>query len=157
MQPTRQQSPFWRFFFRKPVAWQLQTRQLLSQTTLFDDIPSSVLMQLIEGMYYRQYQDKESVFNYGEPGLGMYSVLSGSVEIFFDDQILATIGAGEFFGEDGLRAVVSKHATGDAQTLMEQIHGAVQDFAQGQPLADDLTLIVIKVESRGSSLSDQEG
>jgi len=77
--------------------------------------------------------------------------------ILFTDGIPeARSHSGEFFGEDGLRAVVSEHATGDAQTLMEQIHGAVQDFAQGQPLADDLTLIVIKVEGRGSSLSDKE-
>ncbi|MEE8160688.1 MAG: PP2C family protein-serine/threonine phosphatase, partial [Acidobacteriota bacterium] len=82
---------------------------------------------------------------------------SGQAMILFTDGIPeARSRSGEFFGEDGLRAVVSEHATGDAQTLMEQIHGAVQDFAQGQPLADDLTLIVIKVEGRGSSLSDKE-
>jgi len=75
---------------------------LLSQTLLFDGIPSSVLLQLVEGMYHRQYRDSEAVFSYGEPGLGMYFVLSGSVEIFLDDQSLATIEPGEFFGEVAL-------------------------------------------------------
>jgi len=117
MKPNLQQSPFWRFFFRKPVSWQLQTRQLLSQTPLFDDIPSSVMMQLIEGMYYRQYQNKESVFNHGEPGLGMYSVLSGSVEIFLGDQILTTIVPGEFFGEVALFGEETR--TASARTVGE--------------------------------------
>ena len=76
--------------------------------------------------------------------------------LFADGIPEARSHSGEFFGEDGLRAVVCKHTTGDAQTLMEQIHGAVQDFAQGQPLADDLTLIVIKVDDRGRSLSNKE-
>ena len=83
---------------------------------------------------------------------------SGQAMILFTDGIPeARSQSGEFFGEEGLRSVVAEHTTGPAQTLMEQIHGAVQDFAQGQPLADDLTLIVIKAEGRGSSLSDREG
>lgn len=117
MKQTRQQSPFWSFFFRKPENWQKQARQLLSQTLLFDGIPSSVLLQLIEGMYHRQYQDKEPVFSVGEPGLGMYLVLSGSVEIFLADQSLSTIEAGEFFGEVALFGEETR--TASARTVGE--------------------------------------
>lgn len=111
-----QASPFWSYFFKKPADWQQQARQFLAQTPLFDGMPSSVLLQLVEGMYHRQYQDQESVFSVGEPGLGMYLVLSGSVEIFLGDQSLSTIEAGEFFGEVALFGE-------ETRTASARVHG----------------------------------
>lgn len=115
----KQQSPFWDYFFRKPENWQKQTQQLLSNTPLFDGMPKSVMSQLVEGMYYRQYQDQEQVFAVGEPGLGMYLVLSGSVEIFLDEKILSTIEAGEFFGEVALFGE-------ETRTASARVHGETE-------------------------------
>ena len=112
----KEQSPYWGFFFRKPENWQKQTQQFLSQTPLFDGIPGSVLLQLVEGMYHRHYQDQETVFSVGEPGLGMYLVFSGSVEIFLEDQSLSTIEAGEFFGEVALFGE-------ETRTASAKVHG----------------------------------
>ncbi len=126
------------------MAWQQQTRQLLSQTPLFNDIPSSVIKQLIEGMYYRQYQDKESVFNYGEPGLGMYCVLSGSVEIFLGDQVLSTIKPGEFFGEVALFGEETRTAsarTVGATDLVGFFRPALTEWIERSPRYGSLFLL----------------
>jgi CRP/FNR family cyclic AMP-dependent transcriptional regulator len=138
------QSPFWSFFFRKPEAWQKQARHFLSQTPLFDGIPQSVLLQLVEGMYHRRYQDQETVFEAGEPGLGMYLVLSGSVEIYLDDQVLATIAAGEFFGEVALfgdeTRTASARVHGDTE-LVGFFRPALTEWVERSPRYGSLFLL----------------
>jgi sigma-B regulation protein RsbU (phosphoserine phosphatase) len=48
------------------------------------------------------------------------------------------------FGDRRLRAVVSANASGAATSIAEAIMAAVRDFSQGVPMADDLTLVVVK-------------
>ena len=48
------------------------------------------------------------------------------------------------FGDRRLRAVVSANASGGATSIAEALMAAVQDFCEGIPMADDLTLVVVK-------------
>ncbi|GMR21247.1 MAG: hypothetical protein BMS9Abin36_1846 [Gammaproteobacteria bacterium] len=95
-------SPYWSYFFRAVPSWQQQALAQLSKTRLFADIPKRSLRHLVCEMYYRNYQQNEAVFATGDPGLGMYLVLTGKVEIYIGDKIFAELERGEFFGEVAL-------------------------------------------------------
>jgi serine phosphatase RsbU (regulator of sigma subunit) len=51
------------------------------------------------------------------------------------------------FGERRLRAVAAANASRDASAIAEAIVGEVRGFSRGLPMADDLTLVVIKREA----------
>lgn len=94
--------PLWDNLFRPKPRWQAKATQMLATTPIFAAIPKRVLRQLVEGMHLRHYADGEIVFNVGEPGLGMYLVLSGEVDIRLNEKRLAQLVPGDFFGEIAL-------------------------------------------------------
>lgn len=94
--------PFWDNLFRGRRNWQQEAVRMLADTPIFSDIPRRVLRHLVDGMYHRHYHNDEAVFNAGDPGLGMYLVLSGAVSIQLDNNLLAKLGPGDFFGEVAL-------------------------------------------------------
>lgn len=94
--------PFWDNMFRRRSAWQEEATRMLSDTVIFSDIPKRVLRRLVDGMYHRHYHDNEAVFHAGDPGLGMYLVLTGTVRIQLDGKPLTELEPGDFFGEVAL-------------------------------------------------------
>lgn len=98
----KKSTPFWDNLFRKRSSWQEEATRMLADSIIFADIPKRVLRRLVEGMYHRHYHDNEVIFHAGDPGLGMYLVLSGSVIIELDGKSLAELGPGDFFGEVAL-------------------------------------------------------
>jgi len=54
----------------------------------------------------------------------------------------------DLFGTERILSVVRAHAQRTAGEIMDAIFGAVKDFSQGSPQADDLTAVVIKVAPR---------
>jgi len=55
-------------------------------------------------VHRREYGARERIFRQGDPGLGMYVIEEGEVEIVYSDENgaekeLAILGAGDFFGE----------------------------------------------------------
>jgi CRP/FNR family cyclic AMP-dependent transcriptional regulator len=95
-------NPFWDNLFRRRADWKEQAAQALAETPVFAGIPMRVVRGLVRGMYHRVYADGEPVFRAGEPGLGMYVVLSGEVTISLGRRRFATLGPGDFFGEVAL-------------------------------------------------------
>jgi CRP-like cAMP-binding protein len=79
-------------------------------------------LRLVERMLHeRRYRKGEIVFNEGEPGAGMYIVLSGEVEITrkmngTDDASLAIIKERSFFGELALLDEIPRSASAIAKT-----------------------------------------
>lgn len=102
MSEKQKSLPFWDNLFRRRSSWQVEATSLLANTPLFSEIPERVLRRLVGGMYHRQYRDKEVVFYAGDPGLGMYLVLTGAVTVQLNDKQLAELGPGDFFGEVAL-------------------------------------------------------
>lgn len=94
--------PFWDNLFRHRDNWKVEAANLLAQTPMFSVVPRRVLKSLVEGMYYREYHKGEAVFKSGDPGLGMYLVLSGTVTIQLNNRNLAELSTGDFFGEVAL-------------------------------------------------------
>lgn len=102
MQEQKKSAPFWDNLFRRRDSWQEEATRMLADSVIFADIPRRVLRRLVDGMYHRHYRDNEVVFQTGDPGLGMYLVLSGSVMIQIGNKPLAELGPGDFFGEVAL-------------------------------------------------------
>ncbi|MCL6565655.1 MAG: SpoIIE family protein phosphatase [Acidobacteriia bacterium] len=86
-----------------------------------------------------------------EPGVA-YDELAfvldpGDVLLFYSDGITeATSESGEQFGTERLRDLLLAHAAASAAEIADRIMDAVEDFAGSAALADDRTLVVLKVK-----------
>src|ERR1700690_2147375 len=71
---------------------------------------------------------------------------SGDILVFHSDgNAETTNGDGQFFGMERLRKIVEDHHEMTASELVDRVFDDVEWFAQGAPLADDRTLVVLKV------------
>ena len=108
--------PLWRHVFRRlqertrsgRKEEETATCKLLKRVPIFQDLSGRELRQ-IEQMLYgpRDWRSREAIINQGDPGMGMYIVVSGQVRVaqMGDDgveQQLATLTPGDFFGEQAL-------------------------------------------------------
>jgi serine phosphatase RsbU (regulator of sigma subunit) len=69
----------------------------------------------------------------------------GDILVFYTDGVTETRNPqGEFFGEQNLTAVVQANANAGAQDIGDAIYAAVVEFAETEPLHDDLALFIVK-------------
>jgi phosphoserine phosphatase RsbU/P len=81
----------------------------------------------------------------------------GDSLFFYSDGITETRNpAGDFFGEDRLRAYIKVNGHLEPAALVEGIRKAVFTFSESARLSDDLTSVAIKVEERQAPLMRQE-
>jgi sigma-B regulation protein RsbU (phosphoserine phosphatase) len=59
----------------------------------------------------------------------------------------ATNGDGEMFGKERLRDIIRKNAAADAGTILNTVYDELHQFAIGQKVQDDITLVIIKVNA----------
>lgn len=100
----------WENLFRKNAA-QSKIAELLRDTILFKDLNPFDLSEIERIMNPRQFHAGESVFRQGDGGVGMYLIVSGSVNIYLEEvlenqdirqSLITRLGAGDFFGESAL-------------------------------------------------------
>lgn len=74
---------------------------ILRRIPLFDGLSKKELSAIERILHKRTYQRQELIFRQGDPGLGMYIIERGSVEIVSGpaNTLLAELHEGEFFGE----------------------------------------------------------
>jgi sigma-B regulation protein RsbU (phosphoserine phosphatase) len=81
--------------------------------------------------------------NYDEWGV---TLEPGNIVVFHSDGIAETANSeGQFFGTERLRKIIEDQHELNAAELADRIFREVEWFAQGAPLADDRTLVVLKV------------
>jgi phosphoserine phosphatase RsbU/P len=69
----------------------------------------------------------------------------GDVLTLYSDGITeCNNSAGELFGEERLKEVLGRCVESDTYGIRKAIFSAVDDFRQGEPYADDMTLVVLK-------------
>ena len=84
------------------------TCKLLKRVPIFQELTGRELHKIEQLLYGpRDWRPREAIVNQGDPGMGMYIVVSGQVRIaqMGDDgveQQLATLTPGDFFGEQAL-------------------------------------------------------
>ncbi len=74
---------------------------ILGKIPIFDGLNNRELVQIERILHRREYQSEEVIFHQDDPGMGMYIIESGTVEIISEplNHRLAELTSGEFFGE----------------------------------------------------------
>ncbi len=111
----------WENFFRNREKEDDNVEDLLSEVPIFSQLTRRELRQVSLIVHRRQYAERECVFTQGDPGLGMYVIEKGEVEIIFCDETgrekrLALLESGDFFGELSLLDESTRSATAIAKT-----------------------------------------
>jgi len=86
----------------------------LKNNILFKDLNNYELSVLQNIINVRNYQKDEVIFRYGEAGVGMYIIVSGSVDINLDSRFITKLREGDFFGEI---ALVEEHGRRTANAI----------------------------------------
>jgi len=77
----------------------------LRRCVLFSRVDDETLARCTESLRSRRYRRNETIFQHGDPGDSLYVIEAGAVKIVLPDPegdegaIIATLGAGDFFGE----------------------------------------------------------
>jgi CRP-like cAMP-binding protein len=107
--------PIWAYFFRAPKELKGML-ELLRSLPVFEGLSTNELAQVERMLHTRKYSSGEMVFDESQPGVGMYIIKDGEIEIrkrIGDDKTtrLAVIGKGHFFGEMALLAEIPRSAS----------------------------------------------
>lgn len=113
-------NPFWQNIFRNQADKQ-SLSYFLSQVPIFTKLNRRELTYLEKLIHIRNFVADEMVFSAGDIGSGMYIIRSGQVQIFSLDgdgqeQELALLESGDFFGEVALTASRPRSASARATT-----------------------------------------
>lgn len=96
-------SSFWANIFNTPTE-ETDLKKLLQSIPLFSELGRKDLTLLMNIIHSRSYLPGEYIFYQGDPGIGLYVIREGSVEIYRENENgeklkLATFNKGDFFGE----------------------------------------------------------
>ncbi len=86
---------------------------LLRKISYFERCTEVELFALVARGYRKYFKENEIIFREDEPSENFFIILSGNVEIFSEknNQLIATLGEGEFFGEISLLTGTPRTAT----------------------------------------------
>ncbi len=79
--------------------------EALRRCVLFSRVDDETLARCVDQLRSRRYRRNETIFHQGDPGDSLYVIQNGAVKIVLPDPegeegaIIATLGAGDFFGE----------------------------------------------------------
>jgi CRP-like cAMP-binding protein len=107
---------FWGNIFRETDEESVYS--LLRDISLFDELSSGELSSVKSILHRREYDPEEVLFHQGNPGVGMYIIQEGTIEIVYEptDDTLAELSDGDFFGELALLNETPRSATAVART-----------------------------------------
>ena len=90
---------FWGNIFRRSDESSIES--LMREIPLFEGLSSRDLDAIISILHRREYETDEVLFRQGNPGVGMFIIQSGAIDIVYDPtgDTLATLENGDFFGE----------------------------------------------------------
>ncbi len=96
----------------------------LKELPPFAALKKHILYQLTKIVHVRNYSAGEYIFMQGDPGIGLYIINEGEVEVFNDDRternvVLASFSSGDFFGELALIDGETRSASARAKTDCE--------------------------------------
>ncbi len=99
--------PFWSNVFKSLGAEDKAFYELLKSVPIFQDLNRREFHKIQSILHRRSWGTDEVIVQEGDPGVGMYLIVSGEVKIVQqgDDggaQQLATLVGGDFFGEQAL-------------------------------------------------------
>lgn len=113
-------SAIWDNIFRRQDKKLSETALALSNVLVFNGLSRKELREVENIIHRREYQAGEAIFHQGDPGLGMYIIIQGRVQIVNnqdpDNPILySELGDGDFFGDLALVDEANRSATARAR------------------------------------------
>jgi len=117
----------WGNIFRKAEKEDSNIYAVLSKVPIFSDLNKKELRAIERILHRRKYKENEILLKEGDPGVGMYIIEKGRVNIKLgkEEKLLAVLSDGEFFGEIALLSEIPRTATAIA-TIDTQILGFFQ-------------------------------
>ena len=109
-------SAIWDNIFRRQDKKLSETALALSNVLVFNGLSRKELREVENIIHRREYHGGEAIFHQGDPGLGMYIIIQGRVQIVNnqdpDNPILySELGDGDFFGDLALVDEADRSAT----------------------------------------------
>lgn len=105
----------WENLFKNWNKQESLTKAVLKQIPVFHKLSDRQIHDIEKFCHKRRYKQGETVFKRLAPGEGMFIILSGTIEIFTEDNnkknTLAILNNGEFFGELSLLDSDTRSAT----------------------------------------------
>jgi|GEM_PF-3388161 len=102
----------------------------------FSGLSRDSFVSLVSEIETRNYASGENIFEQDSDAQSMYIILSGSVEVFRDDELLATLRAGSILGEIALVTAQPRSATARAKhdtTVFEITADDIERVASDHP------------------------
>lgn len=111
-----QEDTMWGNIFKKREREAPGILTVLSQIPVFKDLSKNELKAIERILHRRTYKKDEVLFNEGDPGVGMYIIEQGRINITIghENKLVATLSNGEFFGEMALLSETPRTATATA-------------------------------------------
>lgn len=103
----------WGNIFRKDEKEEENIYTVLKKIPIFKDLSKKELRAIERILHKRTYKPDEVIFREGDPGVGMYIIEQGHVNIILgkEEKLLAVLSNGEFFGEIALLSETPRTAT----------------------------------------------
>lgn len=111
-----QDDTMWGNVFRKKEHKEKNIYTVLANIPIFKDLSKKELRAIERILHKRSYKSDEVLFHEGDPGVGMYIIETGRVNITLgkEDKLLAVLSNSEFFGEIALLSETPRTATATA-------------------------------------------
>ena len=108
----------WGNIFHKEEKTVQNIYSVLAKIPIFKDLSKKELRSIERILHRRSYKSDEIMFREGDPGVGMYIIESGRVNITLgkENKLLAVISDNEFFGEIALLSETPRTATATSVT-----------------------------------------
>ena len=108
--------PLWGNPFKKDKSGYESDVDFLTSVPIFDSLSKRQNAKLFSIMYIRHYEKDDVVFRQGDPGVGLYVVKEGEVEVFSENNDMtclkiSVLAKGDFFGETSLLNESPRSAT----------------------------------------------
>jgi len=98
---------------------------MLAKVTVFESLKPKELRQVAAIVHRRKYEAEEYIVRQDDPGLGMFVIVSGEVNVLLEEddttKQLVTLREGDFFGEIALLDESPRSATVVARTDAELV------------------------------------
>lgn len=120
----------------------------LGTVPLFKDLNKKALDRLERVVRDRTFKAGETIVTQGDEGVGFFMITEGSVNVTRDGKALATLGAGDWFGEQALLDNYRRSATVTAADATKTLAIMRSDFLAEVRANPDMAVEILAVLSR---------